>query len=146
MGNSIEAWYDGACEPFNPGGHAAWGAVVRRNDEVLWEASGYVGSGPRMSNNVAEYTGAIAILKFLKQNGLQKRPVVIRGDNQMSIMQMAGKWKAKGGLYLPYYHKAMALIAEFPNIDFVWIPRAMNGRADELSKEILVTQGIRLVH
>ena len=30
----IEAWFDGACEPVNPGGTASYGVIVTRNGET----------------------------------------------------------------------------------------------------------------
>ncbi len=81
----------------------------------------------------------------LKIGKLRIVPVTMRrvnspsgGDNKMSINQLSGHWKAKGGLYYPYYKKAMKLVREFPDIRFVWIPRELNSQADELSKRPLI--------
>jgi len=62
---SLLAKFGGCCEPRNPGGHAAYGAVMTAAGQTLWKASAYVGSGPRMSNNVAEYCGLAAVLTHL---------------------------------------------------------------------------------
>ncbi len=134
----IFCWYDGACEPVNPGGHAAWGAIIKAQSKVIWEGSGYVGHGPEMSNNVAEYCGVISVLKHLRMTDYWMKQITIYGDNKMSINQLAGRWKAKGGLYYPYYKEAMLLVREFPDIQFIWIPRELNSRADELSKRPLI--------
>ena len=69
---SITVYFDGACDP-NPGGHAGWGAVITIDgkSEGLF---GYVGFGPTMSNNVAEYAGLIGALEELVRRGLQAEP------------------------------------------------------------------------
>jgi ribonuclease HI len=45
----IEVWYDGCCEPVNPGGHAAAGVVIKRDGHVIWQESRYIGHGLQMS-------------------------------------------------------------------------------------------------
>lgn len=35
----IEAFFDGCCEPVNPGGTAAYGAVILKDGKKIWEAS-----------------------------------------------------------------------------------------------------------
>jgi ribonuclease HI len=43
----------------NPGGHGAFGALVKRHGEVIFSASEYLGHGAHITNNVAEYAGAL---------------------------------------------------------------------------------------
>ncbi len=95
-----------------------------------------------MSNNVAEYSGMIGVLEKLLELGYRDASILVRGDNRMTIMQMAGKWGARKGLYLPYFEKCKKLIGQFPHIDFQWIPREQNGEADELSKRILIERKV----
>ncbi|MGD0012733.1 MAG: hypothetical protein ABSE93_29850 [Terriglobia bacterium] len=53
--NEYLAWFDGACEPVNPGGTASFGVVIKDKDgTVLRKEHGLVGKGSKMSNNVAE--------------------------------------------------------------------------------------------
>ena len=35
----IECWFDGACEPKNPGGYASYGVIVKVDGRKVWEAS-----------------------------------------------------------------------------------------------------------
>jgi ribonuclease HI len=129
-------YFDGACEPRNPGGNMGIGAVVTVNDEeVLFEHSVYVPAKPSNSNNVAEYSGFIAILKWLKENGKQESYIHIKGDSKLVIEQMKGNWRMKAGRYMAYAHEAKSLLKEFKNITLQWIPREQNGIADELSKK-----------
>lgn len=137
----IECYFDGACEPMNPGGHAGWGAVILVDNQEVWYRQGYCGYGAEMSNNVAEYSGLIGLLTELKENweGYRcARAITIKGDSLMVVNQMAGRWKVKKGLYMPYYRRAfdLAYFGPFPagTFDFQWVPRELNARADELSK------------
>lgn len=59
----IKAYFDGSCEPVNPGGTARFGFVVLEEEEVLYGQGGVIGSGDGMTNNVAEYHGLIECLK-----------------------------------------------------------------------------------
>jgi ribonuclease HI len=138
----VEVWYDGCCEPVNPGGNAAFGALIKVDGQTIWDRSGFIGSGPGMSNNVAEYSGMIGVLEKLIELGMKKERILVRGDNMITIMQMAGKWRARRGLYIPYFQKCEALVRQFPRIDFEWIPREQNGEADELSKRVLIERKV----
>lgn len=142
MAELIKVWYDGACEPVNPGGHGSYGFVIRGGGKLLQTASCYIGHGPEISNNVAEYCGAAAAMEWLLSNGHGLTPVLVHGDNMMSVMQLAGKWRVKRGLYVPYYEHAAALSKRFRNIAFAWIPREKNAEADELSKRALLDRRV----
>ena len=130
----INCWYDGACEPFNPGGNGSYGAIIKINNYAIFKESAFIGRGISISSNVAEYAGALAILKKLISLGLNRKFITIHGDNRMSILQMSGQWKSKKGLYRQNYLEAIDLIKSFPSIKFKWIPREDNIEADALSK------------
>jgi len=63
----IEAWFDGACEPTNPGGHTACASLVRIDGQIVHQSARYIGFGPMMSNNVAEYCSVIDAILQVKQ-------------------------------------------------------------------------------
>ena len=131
----IQAWFDGSCEPVNPGGTAAYGIVVHRDDEVVYTDSKIVGKGHGMTNNVAEYCGLIALIEYCEQSYLETEKIVVHGDSQLVINQMNGAFRAKSGLYIPYYNKARDLIKRSRhNWNFVWIPRESNSECDRLSR------------
>ena len=138
----IEFWWDGCCEPVNPGGHAAYGTHIERDGEVLLSESGYCGHGPEMSNNVAEYSGFIRALEFLLEKGLQKEKIHGRGDSNLVVRQQFPDengvyWRMRGGMYIPYAKKAKQLVPKFRRLTAEWIPRDQNDKADELSKQVL---------
>jgi len=130
-------WFDGACEPINPGGTATYGTVIEIVGGLTTTGSGYAGKGPEISNNVAEYAAVIHILNCLILDD-QCEEAVIYGDSQLVIQQLSGKWKARGGLYMDYYRKALSLVEDLKargcNISFTWIPREQNELCDQLSR------------
>lgn len=137
----LEAWFDGCCEPTNPGGNAAWGAVLLRDGKKIWEDAEYCGFGSKMSNNVAEYSGVAAILERLQK---EEEPCLIRGDSKLVIMQLQRKWKINGGLYTPFWQRAKVLYEPIRDrVTFEWVPRDENAICDALSKGVLHDRGIR---
>ena len=140
MISMIEGYFDGCCGPRNPGGHAAWGAMVKLDGNVVWADGGYCGTGPKMSNNVAEYSAVCAVIReCLKHEGV----CILRGDSKLVVMQLMGKWKVRGGLYVPFYQQAMSLWQHLkPRARLEWIPREQNDECDHLSKDVLRGMGI----
>jgi len=124
--------FDGACEPVNPGGIAAWGYIVCHNGAVIAQECGIVGSGPGMTNNVAEYTACIEAVKRAKALGY--RSMHIQGDSQLVIRQMDGEYEVRSDRILPLYNQLCDLVSDL-DITFKWIPREQNGDADALSRQ-----------
>lgn len=138
----IEAWFDGCCEPVNPGGHGSFGVVIKWGGEIILAESGYVGHGNEISNNVAEFSGVIRILEFMLHRA---ESCLIRGDSKLVVELLSGRWKARGGRYVPFYKKAKKLLAEnggADKISFAWIPRAQNSECDALSKKVLKDRNV----
>ena len=144
----LEVYLDGSCEPINPGGTASYGLVVYRGKARLLAKSAIVGSGDKMSNNVAEYAGLIAFFEWADNQPPEE--VTIKSDSQLLVMQMSGKWRAKQGLYLPYYRRAMSYLINHTQLagrklyQFRWIPREENWEADRLSRDTLLAHGVKL--
>lgn len=124
----LQIYFDGACGPKNPGGKAGWGWVAYRNETIIEQAYGYVGEGPAMSNNVAEYSAILAALLWSKTIN---EPIEFLGDSMLVISQMSGRWKIRRGLYEKYAREAWRLRRS--NHRFTWIPRERNSIADALS-------------
>ena len=137
--NEYTAWFDGACGPVNPGGTATYGVMIKDRDGTIlvWE-HGLVGEGSTMSNNVAEYAGVLQILKYLSSRPPGR--VTIRGDSNLVIKQLTGKWRIKKGLYRSTAVEAKALLARLRSggwkITLCWIPRTQNKECDALSKKL----------
>lgn len=132
----IEAWFDGAVEPMNPGGHGGFGIVVKRDGAIIHSESVYLGRWPSLSNNCAEYAGCIGVLRYFIRQDIKR--AVVYGDANLIVNQINGRWKVKSGAYVPYFHEAFALKAQLPEVAIAWIPREQNSEADELSKRAVL--------
>ena len=141
-------YFDGACEPINPGGTASYGAVILQDRRRIWECSELYhppkGHEHETSNNVAEYSALIAVLEWFAERELFDAEITIYGDSNLVIQQIFGNWRIKKGLYLPLAHKARKLLQHFTNIRGEWRPRERNMMADELSKAALRQAGVKL--
>jgi ribonuclease HI len=144
----IKVYFDGACEPKNPGGTASFGVVILKGKKRIYEASDIFkpvkGKEKETSNNVAEYSGFLDALEWLVENGCQDKEIEIFGDSKLVIEQMFGSWAMRKGFYIPIAKKAKSILKKFKNITGTWIPREENSIADELSKGALVKAGIKL--
>lgn len=151
--NKIVVYFDGACEPINPGGTAAYGVVIIEENaqELFRESKVFIpkkGKEKETSNNVAEYSGFLKALSWLHEHGYKDSDILVRGDSQLVIYQnwidprYNKKWKVRGGHYLPVCRKAQKMLKKFTNIRGEWIPREENNLADELSKAEIINAGV----
>lgn len=138
---TVEAYFDGCCEPINPGGTASYGAIILVNQMEVWKDCALVPApkGGLTSNNVAEYSGFIAVAEHLLTWQGNFGPIVIRGDSNLVVQQLNGQWRVRGGHYVSFYNTAFLLWKLLKKkyrktITLEWIPRDENGLADELSK------------
>ena len=131
----IEIYTDGLCEPYNPNGTATYGFVIYRKGKKIHEQCEVIGSGKGMTNNLAEYTGAIKSLEFLKERNLTHEETILRSDSQLLIRQLQGLYAVKSPRIRPLYQKIRNLIKSFPKFKCEWVPREENKVADELSRK-----------
>ncbi len=129
----IEVFFDGCCEPMNPGGNGGYSFVVKKDGNIIHQSYGFCGKGEGMTNNVAEYAGIIEAMKWLKQNEMTEE-ITFNGDSMLVIQQISKKWKIKRGAYLEKAVEAIGLSSKFKNCEYQWIPREQNIEADVLSK------------
>lgn len=130
-------YFDGLCEPVNPGGIATYGVVIKKEDEILFEDSGLAYARPwskEASNNVAEYSAAIHALEWLKMNRLENSRVILRGDSRLIISQLKGAFKVKAPRIIDLYRRASKLLGEFSDLKLEWVERSKNKDADLLSR------------
>jgi len=129
--------FDGLNEPVNPGGVACWGFVVEFGGKRI-ESNGVIGAGMNgdyTTNNIAEYTGLIKALEFLK--GMIGRNVKVKlyGDSQLVIFQLQGVYRVRSENVRSLYQKAVELINEFNDVEIRWVPREQNKDADEQTRK-----------
>ena len=131
----IKVYFDGLCQPRNPGGVATYGFVVYERGKRLHAERGLAAAPwtPRATNNVAEYSGVVKALEWLAANGKKKKRVVVRGDSQLAIRQLNGEYKVKSPNVAPLFARARELSFQFSSLRFEWIPREQNREADALT-------------
>lgn len=148
----LDLFFDGACEPFNPGGTASCGFVIKKDGKIIVQGSKIVGKGDGMTNNVAEYHGLIEGIKAFSRLNIDEK-IIIHGDSSM-VCNMVSKtwgWNNKKTKWIGHKdnvpHLKLLLeevlnLLEKVNYEIIWIPREENQEADDLSKEPLVLSGI----
>ncbi len=83
--------------------------------------------GDNITNNQAEFMTLIKAMEDLRarQGGNAARTrVAIRGDSQLVINTIMGKWKARHPGLIPLHQQAVSLLREFGRTDIKWQPRA----------------------
>ena len=123
-------FFDG-CSKGNPG-RAGAGAVLydAEGGEVF---AGSVFVGHAATNNEAEYAGLILGLNEAVKLGINE--LHVRGDSQLVIRQMQGKYKVNSAKLIPLHGCATKLASTLTKIDFEHVYRDSNKRADALSND-----------
>jgi len=123
----IVAYIDGGARG-NPG-PAGYGVRIQSADgTVLDELHGALGIA---TNNVAEYNGLLAALRWAVENNISR--VQIRADSELLVKQMRGEYKVKNPGLQPLYVRARLLVAELDDVKFEHVRREFNAEADRLS-------------
>jgi ribonuclease HI len=134
----IVLFYDGLCEPKNPGGCGCWGYVLWLGTKKKFVDCGHLGNPEWMTNNYSEYCSLGFGLKAILDMNLQKiDSLTILGDSMLVACQVSGKWKVKSELLQPLHKKCIEYLDKLPVSDWVirWIPRWTNEEADELGRK-----------
>lgn len=145
---TVKAYFDGACQPRNPGGHMAWGWIVTDDtgSVTIDSGSGYAPGHPKNSNNVAEYTGALECLRGILRLNPAPASATIHGDSKLVIEQITGRWRVRKGLYIDVYRELRGLVDTCPiGLTWQWIRRERNTRADHLAAMELRKRSVAIV-
>jgi ribonuclease HI len=127
---SFTLFFDGACRG-NPGPMAI-GAVLLENGKKVKELSENIGRG---TNNIAEWNALIGGLKLALAHGC--RELEVKGDSQLVIRQISGKYQVKSDNLIPLFNEARKLCTKFEKINFKWVERENNSYTDGLSNKAL---------
>ena len=124
---TILAYIDGGARG-NPG-PAGYGVRIEDMDgNLIEELHGAIGIA---TNNVAEYSGLLAALKWAVDHG--QRDVHIRADSELLVKQMRGEYKIKNSGLQPLAARARLLMMELGEVTFEHVRRELNKDADRLS-------------
>ncbi|MBI2612229.1 ribonuclease HI family protein [Candidatus Kaiserbacteria bacterium] len=132
MGNVI-IYTDGGAR--NNPGPAGVGIVIIDGSKKIAELKKYIGE---RTNNWAEYEAVILALTEAKKRGLAKREIEVRMDSELIQRQLTDEYRIQEETLWPQYMKVHnLLVAHFPNIRFVHVPREENKEADWLVNEAI---------
>lgn len=124
--------FDGLASP-NPGEGTA-GAVLLLDGKVIAEIGDYIGE-TGITNNFAEYTGLLAGLQLAAALSIEK--LLIQGDSQLVVNQVAGKWKIENNDLKGLYILVENLLSNFKFVGIKHVYRENNKFADAITKEVL---------
>jgi ribonuclease HI len=116
----------------NPG-PSGYGAVVEdAHGRVVARLSEYVGI---QTNNFAEYSGLLGVLRWAIQNGVKQLRVV--SDSELMVRQMQGKYAVKSPALRPLYEEARRLSRSIGSFEMRHTLRGGNQEADRLANEAM---------
>jgi ribonuclease HI len=139
LANVVRVWFDGACEPKNPGGIATCGWLIRNSvEELISSGHREVARGEGATNNVAEWTALGLALRWLLDNPevVSGNVLHIQGDSQLVIEQLNGTWNCNKPHLQKLRDRCREILDQLGCVAWRanWIPRLENQEADALSR------------
>jgi probable phosphoglycerate mutase len=134
-GASGSDWLTAHCDGGSRGnpGPSGYGAVIEdAQGRVVASLSQFLG---RQTNNYAEYSGLIAVLKWANENGTKRLRVV--SDSELMVKQMKGQYSVKSPGLLPLWEEAKRLTARLDRFEMRHTLRGGNQEADRLANEAM---------
>jgi ribonuclease HI len=119
----------------NPG-PAAYGAYITFPDDTTLELKGFI---PHCTNNVAEYNGLLAALRWAAEHHVTT--LHIRADSELLVKQMKGQYRVKNPGLIPLYEEAKSLTRRIGRVTFEHVRREVNKEADRLCNEAMDEAG-----
>ena len=129
-GGSATANIDGGSRG-NPG-PAGYGVRIEREDGSVVELKESLGLA---TNNVAEYNGLLAALRWGVEQGAST--LHIRSDSELLVKQMKGVYRVKNPGLQPLYEDARRLARQIGRVTFEHVRREFNKDADRLANEAM---------
>jgi len=112
----------------NPGPAGYGVRVEHENGDLVEEFHASIGVA---TNNVAEYQGLLAGLRWAIEHG--ERDVHVRSDSLLLIKQMRGEYRVKHPGLQPLHEAARALTRQLGQVRFEHVRREANTHADRLA-------------
>jgi len=129
-GGSAVAHIDGGSRG-NPG-PASYGVQITRDDGSVVELKAAIGIA---TNNVAEYHGLLAALRWAVSQGIGS--LHVRADSELLVKQMTGDYRVKNPTLRPLFEQAATLARAIGRVRFEHVRRERNADADRLANEAL---------
>jgi ribonuclease HI len=124
-------WVTAHCDGGSRGnpGPAGFGAVIEDGrGQVLARLSEFLGV---QTNNYAEYSGLIAVLKWALEHGHRRMKVV--SDSELMVKQMKGQYKVASPGLRPLWEEAKSLARKLDGFQMAHTLRGGNKEADRLA-------------
>lgn len=148
----VELYFNGTCEPFNPGGTASYGFLIKKNGEKIISESKIIGSGEEMTINVGIYNGLINGIEAFSKLNISNEKLIIYTDSDMIYNFVSKKWgwNKNKDKWTPHKNKphlkklldkTLSLL-NTKNYELIFIPVKNNKEAYFLSKKPLIEMGI----
>ena len=115
----------------NPG-PAGYGVRIEREDGSIVELKEAL---PLATNNVAEYGGLLAALRWAAANAITT--LHVRSDSLLLVNQMKGQYRVKNLGLQPLYEEARGLVRQIGRVTFEHVRREFNKDADRLANEAM---------
>ncbi|HWT65840.1 MAG TPA: ribonuclease HI family protein [Terracidiphilus sp.] len=128
-------WYVAHCDGGSRGnpGPAGYGAVVEDPEgRVVAQLSEFLG---KQTNNFAEYSGLLAVLKWANEHGVTQLKVV--SDSELMVNQMKGRYKVGSPTLRPLWEEAKREAARIAKFQMAHTLRGGNKDADRLANEAM---------
>jgi probable phosphoglycerate mutase len=129
-GGSATANIDGGSRG-NPG-PAGYGVRIEQEDGTIVELKA---SMLLATNNVAEYSGLLAALRWAAAQGVSA--LHVRSDSLLLVQQMKGVYRVKHPGLQPLYEEARSLVSQIGKVTFEHVRRELNKDADRLANEAM---------
>lgn len=119
----------------NPGPASYGFTISDEKGKFLYEEGRYIGIA---TNNVAEYTGVLEALKYVKKTfSKQALQVELFADSKLVVEQLSGRFKVKSPHLKPLIEQIQILKLELGGAIHNHIPRLHNTQADRLANQAL---------
>lgn len=115
----------------NPG-PAGYGVRITKDDGTVVELKEALGIA---TNNVAEYSGLLAALRWAIDQRL--RTLRVKSDSELLVKQMTGLYRVKNAGLVPLYEAARGLTRRIGRVTFEHVRRELNKDADRLANEAM---------
>jgi len=128
--SSATAHVDGGSRG-NPG-PAGYGVHITSDDGTVVDLKGAIGIA---TNNIAEYSGLLAALRWAVEAGV--RSLHVKADSELMVKQMLGEYRVKNPGLQPLYEEARRLAGRVGQVTFEHVRREHNQDADRLAGEAM---------
>jgi ribonuclease HI len=128
-------WFTAHCDGGSRGnpGPSGYGAVIENPEgRVVARLSEFLGI---QTNNYAEYSGLLAVLKWAVENSAKHLRVV--SDSELMVKQMQGKYKVASPILRPLFEQARRLSKGLEKFEITHTLRGGNKDADRLANEAM---------